>query len=82
MPPLFARLGDPYVATVARAIHIMFPRCLRCGRIVERYEDADVLVLRGRVVHRGRCGEVGTAHPTDETDRTDTPSAKGYQSPP
>jgi hypothetical protein len=40
---------------MARSIYTMFPRCMRCGEPIARYEDADVRILTNRVVHRGRC---------------------------
>lgn len=50
-----ARHDDPAVEEMARSIYSMFPRCMRCGEVIERYEDADVRILSHRVVHRGRC---------------------------
>jgi len=50
-----ARPDDPALEEMARSIYTMFPRCMRCGEAIERYEDADVRILSHRVVHRGRC---------------------------
>jgi hypothetical protein len=50
-----ARRDDPAVEEMARSIFTMFPRCMRCGELIARYEDADVRVLTHRVVHRVRC---------------------------
>lgn len=50
-----ARHHDPAVEELARSIYSMFPRCMRCGEAIARYEDADVRILSHRVVHRGRC---------------------------
>jgi hypothetical protein len=50
-----ARHDDPAVEEMARSIYTMFPRCMRCGEPIARYEDADVRVLTHRVVHRANC---------------------------
>lgn len=50
-----ARTDDPAVEELARSIFALFPRCMRCGQPIERYEDADVRVLSHRVVHRTPC---------------------------
>jgi hypothetical protein len=50
-----ARPDDPALDEMARAIFTLFPRCMRCGEPIARYEDADVRVLSHRVVHRERC---------------------------
>jgi hypothetical protein len=50
-----ARHTDPAVEELARSIYAMFPRCMRCGEAIARYEDADVRILSNRVVHRGKC---------------------------
>ena len=50
-----ARHDDPALEEVARAIFALFPRCMRCGLKIARYEDADVRILTNRVVHRGKC---------------------------
>jgi hypothetical protein len=52
-----ARRDDPAVEEMARSIFTMFPRCMRCGELIARYEDADVRVLTHRVVHRLDCQE-------------------------
>ena len=52
-----ARYDDPAVEEMARSIYTMFPRCMRCGEPIARYEDADVRILSHRVVHRLRCAE-------------------------
>jgi hypothetical protein len=50
-----ARRDDPAIEEMARSIYTMFPKCMRCGEPIARYEDADVRVLSHRVVHRGTC---------------------------
>jgi hypothetical protein len=50
-----ARPDDPAVDEMARSIYTMFPRCMRCGAAIARYEDADVRILSHRVVHKGKC---------------------------
>jgi hypothetical protein len=50
-----ARRDDPAVEEMARSIFTLFPRCMRCGETIARYEDADVRVLSHRVVHREPC---------------------------
>jgi hypothetical protein len=50
-----ARTDDPAVEELARSIFALFPTCMRCGRPIERYEDADIRVLSHRVVHRSPC---------------------------
>jgi hypothetical protein len=50
-----ARPDDPAVDEMARSIYTMFPRCMRCGYKIARYEDADVRILSHRVVHKGKC---------------------------
>lgn len=53
--PLSAHADDPILDTIARSIFTLFPRCVRCGERIERYEDADVRILANRVAHRGTC---------------------------
>lgn len=50
-----ARPNDPAIDELARSIYAMFPRCMRCGEMIARYEDADVRILTHRVVHREGC---------------------------
>lgn len=50
-----ARPDDPAIDEMARSIYTMFPRCMRCGELIARFEDADVRILSHRVVHRGEC---------------------------
>jgi len=52
-----ARYDDPEVEELARSIFAMFPRCMKCGELIPRFEDADVRVLSNRVVHRRACEE-------------------------
>lgn len=52
-----ARPDDPGVEELARSIYALFPRCMRCGGNIARYEDADIRILSNRVVHRGRCAD-------------------------
>lgn len=59
--PLFSRRGDPMLDQIARDTFALFPDCHRCGRRIERFEDADVRVLVLRVVHRGTCPPPATA---------------------
>jgi hypothetical protein len=58
-----ARPNDPDVEEMARSIYTMFPRCMRCGEPIARYEDADVRVLTHRVVHKVRCADAETDSP-------------------
>ncbi|HTI63944.1 MAG TPA: hypothetical protein VL524_10530 [Gemmatimonadaceae bacterium] len=51
------RPDDPAIEELARSIYSLFPRCMRCGETIARYEDADIRILSHRVVHRGRCAE-------------------------
>jgi hypothetical protein len=50
-----SRPTDPEVEQLARSIYSMFPRCMRCGKPIGSYEEADVRILSHRVVHRERC---------------------------
>lgn len=50
--PLSARVGDPVLDTIARSIFALFPRCVKCGERIERFEDAEVRILTSRVAHR------------------------------
>jgi hypothetical protein len=50
-----SRPDDPAVEEMARSIFALFPRCMRCGEAIPRYEDADVRILSHRVVHRTPC---------------------------
>jgi len=56
-----ARPQDPAIEEMARSIYAMFPRCMRCGEPIARYEDADVRILSNRVVHRGACASAEDA---------------------
>jgi len=56
-----SRPDDPAIEELARSIYTLFPRCMRCGEPIARYEDADIRILSHRVVHRGRCAEEETA---------------------
>ncbi len=60
-----ARRDDPAVEELARSIYAMFPRCMRCGEPIARYEDADIRVLSHRVVHKGVCAEAEDAAPEE-----------------
>jgi hypothetical protein len=51
-----SRPADPAVEQLARQIFAMFPKCMKCGRVIETFEDADIRVLSHRVVHKGMCG--------------------------
>jgi hypothetical protein len=53
-----SRPSDPEVEELARSIYAMFPKCMRCGLPIDRYEDADIRILSHRVVHRGECGRL------------------------
>jgi len=52
-----SRPDDPQVEQLARQIFAMFPKCMKCGERIERFEDADVRILTHRVVHRVACSE-------------------------
>jgi len=52
-----SRPHDPAVEEMARSIYALFPRCMKCGEPIPRYEDADVRVLSHRVVHKTPCAE-------------------------
>ena len=52
---LLARHDDPVLETIARSVYALFPRCVRCGEGIARFEDADVRILANRVVHRSPC---------------------------
>ena len=58
-----ARPDDPAVEEMARWIYALFPRCMRCGEPIARYEDADVRILSHRVVHREECQPPETRAP-------------------
>jgi hypothetical protein len=62
-----ARPDDPAIEEMARSIYAMFPRCMRCGEPIARYEDADVRILTHRVVHRAECGG-GSGHDSAASD--------------
>lgn len=49
------RYDDPILDTIARSIHTFFPRCVKCGQPIERFEDADVRIHTNRIVHRKAC---------------------------
>lgn len=65
-----ARRDDPAVEEMARSIYTMFPRCMRCGEPIDRYEDADVRVLSHRVVHRAPCSGVDAEDTQDGSGRS------------
>ena len=50
-----SRPDDPAIDEMARSIYALFPRCMRCGEPIARYEDADIRILSHRVVHRAGC---------------------------
>lgn len=52
---LATRRGDPFLDLIARSVFTLFPRCVRCGERIERFEEAEVRILQYRVVHRGAC---------------------------
>jgi hypothetical protein len=58
-----ARSNDPAVEEMARSIYTMFPRCMRCGEPIARYEDADVRILTHRVVHKHACEQKAVEMP-------------------
>jgi hypothetical protein len=62
------RANDPALEEMARSIHALYPRCMRCGQPIPDYQDADVRILTNRVVHRIGCA----AH--EEPDTGATPS--------
>lgn len=49
------RYDDPILDTIAKSVFTLFPRCVKCGERIERFEDADVRILTNRVVHREPC---------------------------
>jgi hypothetical protein len=49
------RYHDPILETIARSIYTFFPRCIKCGEPIDSFEDADIRILRHRVVHRAEC---------------------------
>jgi hypothetical protein len=53
--PLATHYDDPILDEIARAVFALFPSCMRCGKRIEQFEDADLLVHSNRVVHRGSC---------------------------
>lgn len=53
--PISSRHDDPILDQIARDTFALFPQCHRCGRTIERFEDADVRVHVQRVVHRVAC---------------------------
>jgi hypothetical protein len=67
-----ARSDDPAVDEMARSIFALFPRCMRCGETIARYEDADVRILSHRVVHRKPCVAVTDRPPDAKPDQHDT----------
>lgn len=62
------RPDDPAIEEMARSIYTMFPRCMRCGEPIARYEDADVRILSHRVVHRPRCADEEAAEERQRGD--------------
>lgn len=46
---------------LAREVYELFPRCVRCGARVERYEEAEVRIFGRRVTHRGECPGAGVS---------------------
>ena len=52
---LSSRHDNPILDQIARDTFALFPHCHRCGRRIERIEDADVRVHVQRVVHRDEC---------------------------
>lgn len=53
--PLSSRKDDPILAQIAQDVFALFPQCHRCGRTIERFEDADIRVHAQRVVHKRGC---------------------------
>jgi hypothetical protein len=53
--PISSRHDDPILDQLARDTFALFPQCHRCGKVIARFEDADVRVHVQRVVHRGQC---------------------------
>jgi hypothetical protein len=58
---LATHYDDPILDEIARAVFALFPACVRCGRLIDVFEDADLLVHSNRVVHRGHCPRYFTA---------------------
>jgi hypothetical protein len=55
-----SRPTDPEVEQLARSIYAMFPTCMRCGKRIDSYEEADVRILSHRAVHKQKCEAAGT----------------------
>lgn len=69
-PPIAiaSRYDDPILDEIARSIFTLFPRCVKCGETIARFEEADVRILTHRVVHRAECSPMDEAlHPTVQT---------------
>lgn len=58
-----AHRDDPQLETLARELFALFPVCLRCSQPIERFEDAEVLVLVHRLAHRGACAAAPAPEP-------------------
>ncbi len=56
--PLSSRIDDPILEQIARDTFALFPKCHRCGRRIESFEEADVRLHVQRIVHRGACPPV------------------------
>ncbi|HET7585314.1 MAG TPA: hypothetical protein VFK13_10420 [Gemmatimonadaceae bacterium] len=65
--PISAYHDDPTLEALAREVFALFPTCHRCGRVIERFEDADVRILVQRVVHRAPCERAGGSAATQQT---------------
>jgi hypothetical protein len=68
--PLSSRHDDPILEQIARDTFALFPHCHRCGKKIERFEDADVRIHVQRVVHRAACPADGG----DETQDAERPA--------
>jgi len=63
--PLSSRPDDPILDQIARDTFALFPHCHRCGKRIERFEDADVRIHVQRVVHKGACPDDSDAERQD-----------------
>ncbi len=65
------RKDDDRLELLARELFALFPNCHRCNEPIERYEDAEVLLLRSRLVHRSGCARSRGGDDVDEAESRD-----------
>jgi hypothetical protein len=76
--PLSAFHDDPALEALAREVFALFPTCQRCGRVIDRFEDADVRIHVQRVVHRAPCARGADAPAgSPPPDDVPTPNPRG-----